>query len=388
MKKIILAITMVASAAAANAQTALESNKFFDNWSLGVQGGVYEPTIRQNMLKDMRAGVNIELAKQVSPVFGVSANYFSGINASNFEGKEYAFPSHAVGAKTAVDFTTVGFNGLLNLSNLFGGYKGTPRPFEVVARAGLGWGFIMSHTNPQLKKSSDYYNTMTTTFGADFNFNLGKEKALTVNIKPAIVYWNTQTGLNVANSHIQLMAGITYHFKTSNGTRSFKSYDVGAMISEIELLNTNNNQLTNRVATLEDELAKKPKEIIKEVAKPVVTEKVIVKEAATQLAPVVIFGLGKSTIDASQRPSVAMIATYMKNHPTCKVAINGYASPEGNPELNQKLSTARAKAVYDMLIKTYGINADRLSYKGLGATDELFDENDWNRVATFIEESK
>ena len=78
----------------------------------------------------------------------------------------------------------------------------------------------------------------------------------------------------------------------------------------------------------------------------------------------------------------------MKNHPTCKVAINGYASPEGSAELNQKLSEARAKAVYDMLVNTYKISPDRLSHKGLGATDELFDENDWNRVATFIEESK
>ncbi|MDE6722357.1 MAG: OmpA family protein, partial [Bacteroidaceae bacterium] len=127
-------------------------------------------------------------------------------------------------------------------------------------------------------------------------------------------------------------------------------------------------------------------EIIKEVEKPIEIVKTV--KETTQLAPVVIFQLGKSTVDASQRPSVAMIATYMKNHPTCKVAINGYASPEGNPELNQKLSDARAKAVYDMLVNTYKIPASRLSYKGLGVTDELFDENDWNRVATFIEESK
>ena len=101
-----------------------------------------------------------------------------------------------------------------------------------------------------------------------------------------------------------------------------------------------------------------------------------------------IFQLGKSTIDASQKPSVAMIATYMKNHPTSKVAIYGYASPEGNAELNQKLSDARAKAVYDMLVNTYKIAPSRLTHKGLGVTDELFDENDWNRVATFIEQSK
>ena len=133
-------------------------------------------------------------------------------------------------------------------------------------------------------------------------------------------------------------------------------------------------------------------EVIKEVPvekiveKPVTIEKTIVKE--TQLAPVVIFQLGKSVIDASQKPSVAMIAKYMQNHPTSKVLINGYASPEGNPEVNQKLSDARAKAVYDMLVNVYKISPDRLTHKGLGVTDELFDENDWNRVAVFIEQSK
>lgn len=382
MKKFILAITMIVSAVAANAQTAIESSNFFDNWSLGIQGGVYEPTLRQNVFKDMRAGVNLELAKQVSPVFGFSASYFAAINPNNFEGKNYAFPSHALGAKTAFDFSNLSVNGLVNLSNLFGGYKGEPRPFEVVARAGAGWGYIMRDCYPQYDafgdSESSFFNTVTATFGADFNFNLGKEKAVSVNIKPAITFWEVQTGLNAANSHLQLLAGITYHFKNSNGARYFKTYDVGAMQAEIDRLN--------------EELAKKPKEVevikevIKEVEKPV-TQVVTVQET-TQLAPVVIFGQGKSTIDASQRPSVAMIATYMKNHPTSKVNINGYASPEGNPELNQKLSEARAKAVYDMLIKSYGIKADRLSYKGLGVTDELFDENDWNRVATFIEESK
>lgn len=380
MKKIILAITMIASAASMNAQTALESSNFFDNWSLGIQGGVYEPTFRQNVFKDMRPGVNIELAKQISPVFGISANYFAAINANNFAGKNYAFPSHAAGAKTTFDFSNLSVNGLVNLSNLFGGYQGKPRAFEVVARGGAGWGYIMGDCYPQFNAfgidETGFFNTVTATFGADFNFNVAEAVAITV--KPSITFWEVQTGLNGANSHIQLLAGITYRFKNANGARYFKTYDVGAMQAEIDRLN--------------EELAKKPKEVevikevIKEVEKPVT--QVVTVEETTQLAPVVIFGLGKSTIDASQRPSVAMIATYMKNHPTSKVLINGYASPEGNPELNQKLSDARAKAVYDMLIKTYGIKADRLSYKGLGATDELFDENDWNRVATFIEESK
>jgi outer membrane protein OmpA-like peptidoglycan-associated protein len=106
------------------------------------------------------------------------------------------------------------------------------------------------------------------------------------------------------------------------------------------------------------------------------------------LQPTVIFGQGKSTVDAAQMASVAMIAKYMKNHPESKILIKGYASPEGNPELNQKLSEARATSVKNALVKRYGIAESRLTIQGMGATDELFDEIDFNRVATFTDTTK
>ena len=86
--------------------------------------------------------------------------------------------------------------------------------------------------------------------------------------------------------------------------------------------------------------------------------------------------------------SVAMVAKYMKNHPEARLEIKGYASPEGDPVLNQKLSEKRAQSVKDVLVSRYGVSADRLIVKGMGATDELFDEVDFNRVATFTDLSK
>lgn len=373
MKKLLLAIAVMGSCVAANAQQAIETSKFFDNWSIGVQGGVYEPTIGQNMLKDMRAGVNVELTKGITPVLGLSVNYFAGINANNANDEATYFLYNAYGQKTAFDFGNLGVNGLINLNNLFGGYKGQPRSVEVIARAGCGWGYILGEC---YRQHADHpFSTVTSNFGLDFNFNVGQEKALTFTVKPAISYWNVGSGLNVHQSQLTLTAGLTYHFKNSNGLRYFKVYDDSALRDEI--------------ARLQAELAKKPKEVIKEVEveKIKYVEKPVVVEA-NKLAPVVIFRQGQSVIDPSQRPSVDMIATYMKNHPESKVIINGYASPEGPADLNQRLSDARAKAVYDMLVNTYKIDPSRLTQKGLGVTDELFSENDWNRVVVFIEENK
>ena len=77
----------------------------------------------------------------------------------------------------------------------------------------------------------------------------------------------------------------------------------------------------------------------------------------------------------------------MKNHPEANVEIKGYASPEGSAELNQKLSEKRAEAVKNMLVKTYKIDASRLTTKGMGATDKLFKQVEFNRVATFNDSS-
>ena len=120
------------------------------------------------------------------------------------------------------------------------------------------------------------------------------------------------------------------------------------------------------------------KKLIKEVKETTVTN----------LQPTVLFRQGKSVIDPAQYAPIELIASYMRNHPTAKVEIRGYASPEGNAEFNQKLSTARAEAVKKALVKKYRIAASRLTTKGMGVTDTLFEEVSFNRVATFNDNAK
>ena len=83
-----------------------------------------------------------------------------------------------------------------------------------------------------------------------------------------------------------------------------------------------------------------------------------------------------------------MIAKYMRNHPEAKVICRGYASTEGPVDLNNKLSVNRANVVKNALIKKYKIAADRISTEGLGATDKISEERDFNRVTMFIDSTK
>ena len=90
--------------------------------------------------------------------------------------------------------------------------------------------------------------------------------------------------------------------------------------------------------------------------------------------------MNKTAITADQRANVERIAAYLKSHPEATCEIKGYASPEGNQENNIKLANGRAASVKDMLVKKYGIAANRINAAGQGISN-MFDELSWNRVS-------
>jgi outer membrane protein OmpA-like peptidoglycan-associated protein len=56
----------------------------------------------------------------------------------------------------------------------------------------------------------------------------------------------------------------------------------------------------------------------------------------------------------------------LKQKPDVKVEIEGHTDNVGNAAKNKSLSEARAKAVREVLVKKYGIAADRVTAKGYG----------------------
>ena len=87
-----------------------------------------------------------------------------------------------------------------------------------------------------------------------------------------------------------------------------------------------------------------------------------------------------TAITADQRANVERVAAYLKSHPEATCVIKGYASPEGKEEVNIKLANGRAASVKDMLVKKYGIAANRINAAGQGISN-MFDELSWNRVS-------
>lgn len=381
MKKVIFTLAVAAMTAQTMSAQTVEESKLTDNWYIGVNGGINAKTTHTAIFKNLNPSAGLRIGRNLTPVFGLAVEgevYF------NNKGSEY----RPLG--TFVKGINASLLGTTNFSNWFGGYTGEPRAFEIIGVYGLGWGHAF-HTasNGDIDK-----NVLTSKFGLDFAFNLGAAKAWQLYIEPNITYGlnaGDKIQYNSNNSALGVLVGLNYKFGNSNGTHNFKVAELrnqgeidalNAKINELRADNSNkdntigNNQRT--IADLQAQLAAAKNQ------KPTV----VVNENKNVLQPTVIFQQGKSTIDAAQYASISMIATYMKNHKNAKILIKGYASPEGSIELNQKLSEARAEAVKAALVKRYKISSSRLSTQGMGATDKLFDEVDFNRVATFTDTTK
>ena len=384
MKKFLLTLAVAAmSAQFVSAQHTLVESKTTDNWYIGIEAGVSSKTTHSAVFKNLNPSAGLRVGRYFTPVFGLALE-----GQTYFRDKQFnEFRDH----KTVVRALNTNLLATINLSSWFGGYNGKPRVCEVVAVAGPGWNHVFGQSE------GAYKNDLTAKAGLDVNFNLGASRAWQLFVEPAILYNLTsydRTAFNVNNSALQLLVGLNYKFGNSNGTHNFAIAQLRDQ-NEIDQLNARINELRDANTNKDRQISDDAKTIDQlkadlEAAKNVKPVQQVVKQVVNNnvLQPTVIFGLGKSNVDAAQMASVAMIAKYMKNHPNSRLEIKGYASPEGNPELNQKLSEKRAQSVKDVLVKRYGVAANRLEVKGMGATDELFDEIDFNRVATFTDLTK
>ena len=338
-----IALTMIFSA---NAQIATENAKLFDNTYVGVEFGATTP-LNFNSVFPVNTVAGIKFGKELTPVFGLEVEglatfgdnvYRYGVNNSMLVPIDGAMNVHKNGSvNTFVKATNVGLNGVINVSNLLFGYQGAPRVFEIKTNTGIGWLHYFGDFTTNIVGGyvpAGKQNVLTAKTAIDLAFNLGRTKAHTLTVSPG-VYWGLNEAGNIKfnknYAQFGVMVGYTYHFKTSNGTRYFKTYDVGAMTDEISRLN--------------EELAKKQKEV--EVIKYV--DRVVINNNAPNTNAVAATGFGVNetvffAFDSAELDGRAK-ETLDKLCQNGIYVIDAYASSEGSTEYNKELSQRRADAV-------------------------------------------
>jgi outer membrane protein OmpA-like peptidoglycan-associated protein len=257
------------------------------------------------------------------------------------------------------------------------------------------------------------YNSWYTKAGANLNFNFGESRAWTFSLKPAVVWdmngdimipyrynlparltWegeprNGKSQMNANHAAVELEAGITYHFKGSNGERYITFCPYKYSQDDIDALNGQINGLRGQLNGLQGDLdaanarnAQLQRDLdAAKKAKPETIDKTkYVERDAMYMNVLVHFKVNKTNITPDQQPNVERVAMYLKNNPNATVDIKGYASVEGPQDNNIRLANGRAEAVKNMLVNKYKIDASRINAQGCGTTD-MFQELSWNRVS-------
>ena len=86
----------------------------------------------------------------------------------------------------------------------------------------------------------------------------------------------------------------------------------------------------------------------------------------------ILFELGKSVITKGSYAELEKLLAALQDNPQMKIEVSGHTDNTGNPVINAKLSSDRAKAVVDYLIKN-GIDISRLTYHGYGSEQPIAD---------------
>ena len=320
-----------------NAQTQNDyagSSKFTDNVSVTLQGGVL--TSFDNFYSGHTAMAPIVLVgvdKYVTPWLGFGVEGRTLIGTGHGSYNKY----------TAFDYVNVSGLAKVNLANAFK-FDGTRKFFEPVVYTGLGWG------HQTASYGDNHNNWMTYRAGAEFNFNLGEDRAWGIVVNPSVVWNDLDNGMLVKkNGNFEITAGIVYRFKNSNGKRSFAKahlYDA----AEVAALNKKINELESR--------------------EPAVIEKIVEKHVA---------GIGTNVFVAPFKFNSSELSDKCKSvldniAAGTTVVIDAYASsePKSSVKYNTKLSVERANAVKKYL-ESRGVKVTDTTGHGI--------DDDFGRVA-------
>jgi OOP family OmpA-OmpF porin len=89
----------------------------------------------------------------------------------------------------------------------------------------------------------------------------------------------------------------------------------------------------------------------------------------------IYFQPGSAVVRPESCGILNQIATVLKENPALSVQIVGHTDSDGPDDLNLQLSRDRGQSVKEMLVKEFGIAAERLDFDGKGETEPVGDNS-------------
>ena len=371
--------------------TGLRHYKFGDNWYISAFFGgnfaMSENSRFQSFKKNVGPDYALAIGKWLNPAIGLrlKADYMIQSSRANKEAVA-AYPSAYVkeGKYRFRMFTAMG-DLMLNLNNILGQYKESTR-FNVYAFMGVG--FVRNskfdkHVEPWAKLPQGPYKV--DTHGRSFfagHIGLGTaiqlSQALDFNLEASIAATNDKYNGHaydvLYDGYTTLQAGLTYHFKDHFGDRRFRYRS----LNDADILGS----LNDKINAARQDLAN---------ARPRTENRVEETYNKIEVLDMTVnFIIDKYNITKLQKKNIAAVAKYLQDNPDVNLTVTGFADVKtAYPAYNLKLSERRAKAVYNCLVKEFGVDPNRLKIDYKGDTIQPYElKNEWNRVVIFVLEPR
>ncbi len=260
-----LASLLLAAILNVNAERTYERAKFSDNWFVGAHTGFNSKLTHNTFFTHLNPHASVRVGRDFVPSFGIMA-----------EGVMYFNDQRFGLSRTTIKAFDADLLAYLNMITLVRGFTGKPRNFDVSIIGGLG---LNHQCGMDLKRKNDF----VTRIGCDLNYVLDKQAAWRIFLEPAINYNMTRHKSKVQfNPHYaawQLSVGVSYRFRNSDGTRTFRKK---ALSSAQTVSKQQQSSLPKNEKTIEHLPAEQPKEI-ETTLKPVPATTATVEEASVPM---------------------------------------------------------------------------------------------------------
>ena len=352
------------------------TNKFGDNWFIGVAGGInlfgdggYTPAVTP--------ALDIDFGKWFTPAVGVRVGY------QGLTGAEWSKTSSVLGAhpdfesgkyKQRFGFAYVHADALWNVSHAWGGYKET-RFWNFVPYAHAG--FLRTYQREGEEKYGD--SEFAAGVGLLNVMRLCKRLDLTLDVRGLLMNGRHHEGQGGVSGAISATVGLSVNIGKINWTRASSVKNASANVdaskeaaAAIEAANKALEEAQKALAAKKEQLAK-----ANEANKALQAENDALKNRAADVKEVVkyveglagdafYFDIAKTTLSDSE---LARLNEYVKNNEAElkkveKISITGSADTKtGSIEFNKKIAANRVEYVKNLLVKKYGFSADKIAVR-------------------------
>ena len=341
----------------------VEINSFWSNWFISAGGGAqiyFGDHDRQASFGDRLSGaLDIAVGKWFSPEIGVRLM----VDVPGKGGNGYWLE------KSKFNFFNFQIDAMFNASNIIWGYNEN-RVYNLSPYVGLG---VMRVSDKPAETA------IAGHFGLLNSFRLTSCLDLNLDIRGTLVNddFDGEPGGRKGEGLLTATLGLTYKFSPRGWNRGKNVIRTVYNTAEIKAMQEKLRQMSEENARLQEALAKGNKE----------EAQTIVKQIAS--SNLVVFPIGKSTLSNEARVNLGMLAEVIKKgDPHSVYTITGYADEgTGSEELNRELSKERADAVYDCLVKEFGISQSQLRIDYKGGVDNMFYDDPRLSRAVITQES-